>query len=124
VALYVKNNGKISGKEIAQLYVLDIQSTIYRPDKELKDFTKIELEPGEVKSIRFELNHHAFSFYNTDLQDWHVEPGAFEILVGASSQDIRLKASVEVISSQVSAPAVDLEGFALYYNFPKGTPVS
>jgi len=86
----VKNTGTMAGKEVVQLYVRDEESTVYRPDKELKGFEKIELAPGEEKEVSFELDKRSFAFYDVDSRDWQIEDGRFEILVGASSQDIRL----------------------------------
>ncbi len=74
--------------------------------------------------MEIELNPRAFAYYNTDLAGWHVESGSFEILVGASSRDIRLRGEVEMNSAQPEAPGVDREKLAAYYNFPKGKPVS
>jgi beta-glucosidase len=124
VTLKVKNTGAVAGKEIVQLYVRDLESTVFRPEKELKGFAKVSLKPGEEMSVRFTLDRRAFAYYNTGLGDWHVETGAFEILVGASSRDIRLTASVQVKSSQPATPEVDRDKLAVYYDFPKGTPVS
>lgn len=95
----VKNVGERAGSEIAQVYVRDTESSIFRPDKELKEFARISLEPGEEKEVMVTLDKRAFAYYNTALKDWQVETGAFEILVGASSRDIRLSARIEVVSS-------------------------
>ncbi len=115
VSVKVKNSGAVAGQEVVQLYVRDLESTAFRPDKELKGFAKIALEPGEARTVTFELERRAFAFFSTDLHAWHVESGTFEILVGASSCDIRLSAAVEVESTQPSAPAVSREKLAEYY---------
>ena len=91
---------------------------------ELKGFAKVDLKPGEKTDVSIELDKRAFAYYNTDIKDWYVESGEFEILVGASSRDIRLTGSVEVHSSQPSQPSVDNEKFEAYANFPKGGVVS
>ena len=101
VTVKVKNTGKVSGKEIIQLYVKDIESSVIRPEKELKGFEKIELKPGEEKSVAFVLSKRAFAYYNTDIKDWYVESGEFEILVGKSSKQIELKEYVKVNSTTV-----------------------
>ena len=88
----VKNTGSIAGKETAQLYVRDVESTAFRPEKELKGFAKVELQPGEEREISIALGPRAFAYYDAGSREWVVEPGDFEILVGASSRDIRLKA--------------------------------
>lgn len=124
VKVKVKNSGSVAGKEIIQLYLRDVESTAFRPPKELKGFVKVELQPGEETEVVIELTQRAFAFYNTDLKDWQVESGVFEILVGASSQDIRLKETVEVNSTQQAPSPADREKISGYYNFPKGTPVS
>lgn len=90
----IRNTGTMAGKEIVQVYVRDVESAIFRPIKELKEFAKVSLEPGEEKEVGFQLDKRAFAFYDTQLQDWRVETGEFEILVGASSRDIRLSARV------------------------------
>ncbi len=104
VSFKVKNTGDVSGYEITQLYVADKESTIYRPVKELKAFKKVWLNPGETKEITLSLNKRAFAFYNVNINDWCVESGDFEILVGASSADIRLSATVNVSAPEVSIP--------------------
>jgi beta-glucosidase len=114
----------VLGKEVVQIYIRDVESISFRPDKELKGFTKVQLQPGEMVEVVIELNQRAFAYYNTELENWHVEPGAFGILVGASSREIHLKAIVEVISTQPAAPPVDRNNLAAYYDFPKGTPIS
>ncbi len=96
VTVTVKNTGKVTGKEIVQLYVNDEQSSVIRPIKELKGFKKVTLNPGEEKRLALKLNKRSFAYYNTDISDWYVEQGKYNILVGASSRDIRLKSSVYV----------------------------
>ncbi|MEW9052879.1 MAG: glycoside hydrolase family 3 C-terminal domain-containing protein [Neobacillus sp.] len=99
VSVNVKNTGKIAGKEIVQVYVRDVVSSVIRPEKELKQFAKVDLQPGEEKTITFELGKRAFAYYNVDLKDWHVESGDFEILIGKSSRDIVLKEHIFVEST-------------------------
>ena len=104
VTFTVKNTGDVAGAEIAQLYVADRESTIYRPVKELKGFKKIWLEAGEEKQITLTLGKRAFAFFNVLVNDWCVESGAFDILVGASSADIRLVGTVNVNANDIAAP--------------------
>ncbi len=104
VTFTVKNTGDVAGAEIAQLYVADRESTIYRPVKELKGFKKIWLEAGEEKQITLTLGKRAFAFFNVLVNDWCVESGAFDILVGASSADIRLVGTVHVNANDIAAP--------------------
>lgn len=100
VSFKIKNTGKVKGKEIAQLYVAPLDSVVYRPQKELKHFTKIELEPGEEKTIEFTLTNDDFCYYNVCLKDWHVESGEYNIMIGASSQDIKLSQKVFLFSDK------------------------
>jgi len=99
VSVDVTNVGDRTGKEIVQLYVRDVESTIFRPDKELKGFEKLDLKPGETKTATFTCDKRAFAYYNVHLEDWVVESGIFELLVGASSSEIRSMATVKVIST-------------------------
>lgn len=95
----IKNVGDRAGAEISQVYVSDIESTIFRPVKELRAFNKVYLEAGEEKEISIELSKRAFAYYNVNIMDWHVESGDFHIMVGSSSRDIRLEAKVNVVST-------------------------
>ncbi|MBQ6542865.1 MAG: glycoside hydrolase family 3 C-terminal domain-containing protein [Clostridia bacterium] len=104
VSFKVKNTGTLAGAEIAQLYVADKESTIFRPVKELKAFKKVFLESGEEKEISFTLGRRAFAFWNVNVNDWSVESGEFDILIGASSADIRLEAKVAVTAAPVEIP--------------------
>ncbi|MGM0873438.1 MAG: glycoside hydrolase family 3 C-terminal domain-containing protein [Bacillota bacterium] len=99
VNVSVKNTGEVAGQEIVQLYVKDVTSSVIRPEKELKGFEKVELQPGEEKTITFTLDKRAFAYYNVDLKDWHVESGDFEILVGKSSKEIVLTENLYVEST-------------------------
>ncbi len=99
VNVKVKNTGKMAGKEIIQLYVRDMESSVIRPWKELKGFEKVELEPGEEKTVTFALGKRAFAYYNTCLKDWYVESGDFEILAGGSSKEIALREMIRVEAS-------------------------
>lgn len=101
VNVRVKNIGDIAGKEIVQLYVKDIESTIPRPQKELKGFEKVTLEPGEEIIVTFKLDKRSFAYYNVQLKDWHVETGDFEIMVGKSSREILLKETVHIESTVI-----------------------
>jgi beta-glucosidase len=102
VSLKVKNTGPVAGQEVVQLYVRDPAASVVRPEKELKGLEKVSLAPGEVKPVRFALSRRAFAFWDVRTHGWRVEPGEFQILVGASSRDIRLAGSVHV---EAPAPA-------------------
>lgn len=99
VTATIKNTGTRAGKEIVQLYVSDVKSSVIRPLKELKGFQKLALQPGEEQEVSFGLDKRSFAYYNVNIGDWHVESGVFEIAVGSSSRDIRLTASIEVEST-------------------------
>jgi beta-glucosidase len=96
VSADIKNTGKVKGDEIVQLYVSDKESSVPRPVKELKGFSRVSLEPGETKSASMVLKERAFAFWDISTNGWKVEPGAFELLVGSSSRDIRLMQTIEV----------------------------
>lgn len=98
VTCKVKNTGAVSGKEVVQLYVRDIESEVSRPVRELKGFIKVSLNPGEEKEAAFTLDKRSFAYYETKIHGWHVESGMFAVEIGASSRDIRLSAQVEVTS--------------------------
>ncbi|MGC6586448.1 beta-glucosidase family protein [Paenibacillus sp. Dod16] len=101
VSVDVMNTGARPGKEIVQLYVHDMESSVIRPEQELKGFDKVELAPGEAKTITFELDHRSFAYYDVELKDWVVESGEFELRIGKSSRDIVLTEIVEVQSTTV-----------------------
>ncbi|MBQ8323143.1 MAG: glycoside hydrolase family 3 C-terminal domain-containing protein [Clostridia bacterium] len=91
ISYTVKNVSDADGAEISQVYVRDVFTMVPRPEKELKGFTKTFLKAGESKRVTVALNARAFAYYNVMLRKWHIENGEFEILIGASSRDIRLK---------------------------------
>ncbi len=99
----VKNTGKVYGKEVVQLYVSDRTGFVPRPEKELKGFRKVGLNPGESVRIEFTLDKRSFAFYNTALGDWYAASGTYEIQIGSSSRDIRAAAPV-VFKTKVSLP--------------------
>lgn len=86
----ITNTGQIAGKEIVQLYLKDVESSFVRPEKELKAFKKINLQPGETKTVELTLTRDSFAFYNPVQKSWVTESGKFHILLGSSSQDIHL----------------------------------
>ena len=109
----VKNTGTCDGEEICQIYVRDNESTIFRPEKELKAFRKLFLKAGESQKVKVELSKRDFAFYNIN-GGWQVESGEFTILVGASSRDIRLKATLTV-ESDCQTPIPDYRESAPEY---------
>ena len=105
VSVKVTNTGKLEGKEIIQLYVGASSGKIQRPVKELRDFAKISLKPGETKEVTFTLGRRAFAYWNTTLKNWHVLTDDYDIMIGASSRDIRCQKSVRV-NSTVRIPVI------------------
>jgi beta-glucosidase len=93
--LTVTNTGQRAGAEVVQLYLRDPVASVVRPVKELKDFRRVELAAGQSQELRFEIDREKLSFVNTRLQ-WVAEPGEFELMVGASSSDIRLRSSFQL----------------------------
>lgn len=92
----IKNVSSVPGKEISQVYVKDVFSMVEQPPKALKAFEKTALAPGESKRVRHVLNERAFSYYSVVQKKWYVENGWFEIMVGASCEDIRLKEKIYI----------------------------
>jgi beta-glucosidase len=95
----VTNTGSVFGKEVVQLYVSDKESTVFRPVRELKGFEKVALKPGETRTVTFTLGKRAFAYWNVQISDWHVETGAFDIQICASSRDVLLSREVQVEST-------------------------
>jgi beta-glucosidase len=92
----VTNAGDRAGADVAQVYVSDDHSKIARPEKELKGFAKVTLEPGETKRVSINLDARAFAYFDPAAKQWRITPGTFGILVGRSSVEIVLKGSVKV----------------------------
>ena len=115
----ITNTGRRAGAESFQVYVRAPQGPAYRPEKELKGFGKVFLEPGESKTVTVQLDSRAFAYYNPLIHDWYVASGSYRVLVGASSRDIRLEAPVEVASLRPDAPQPDLRQLAPAYYHPE-----
>ncbi len=96
VTIAVSNIGSVEGAEIVQVYVRDEKSRLQRPEKELAAFEKVFLEPGETQHIRLALDKYAVGYYDTSIGRWVAEEGRFNILIGASSVDIRQTISFDV----------------------------
>ena len=103
VSVTIKNNGSIAGAEIVQIYVKNPESAIYKADKELRDFGKVYLEPGQSEELFFSLHDRSFAFFNTNIPGWHIEKGNYIIQACASSKDVRLehKVSLEANSDAI-----------------------
>ncbi len=92
----LKNTGKVKGTEIPQLYIHDMKPVIEKAPKELKRFDRVALNPGETKKIKFELSKNDFKYFDPEKHEWQVSPGNYEILIGSSSRDIKLKESINL----------------------------
>lgn len=122
VSLDVKNSGTVAGKEIVQVYVHDVDSSVFKAPKELKGFAKIGLQPGETKKIDFELERRAFSHYEPALKAWVVEEGEFEILVGSSCADIHLSEKIHFHGDEkLPEKRIELDE---YFNYSGETTIS
>ena len=103
VTFDVTNTGDRAGAEVAQVYVSDDHAKIARPEKELKGFEKVSLQPGETKHVSVELDPRAFAYYDLAAKKWTVAPGKFNIAVGDSSANLNLKGSVDISSQAATA---------------------
>mgnify|MGYP000021284643 CR=1 FL=1 len=102
ITVTVTNTGKRKGAEVVQLYIAAPKGGIFRPEKELKGFVRVELEPGESKELSFQLDERSFAIWN---DGWKVPEGTYRVLLGSSSRDIRLEAEITVAEGTNSAPA-------------------
>jgi beta-glucosidase len=96
----VKNTGRRAGAEVVQLYLRDMASNLDRPPKELKGFARVELQPGQSETVRFTLDEDALSYFDPGKDDWVAEAGEFEVQIGASSRDIRLKKGFRLLGTR------------------------
>jgi beta-glucosidase len=105
VTVDVTNTGDMAGKEIVQVYVRDHESGLMRPDKELKGFAKVALQPGETKSVSIKLDFRAFAYYHPEYGQWITEDGDFDVLIAASASDIRHTLTV-TLESTLDLPCI------------------
>jgi beta-glucosidase len=105
VSVDVKNTGKMAGKEVVQVYVHDRKSKLVRPPKELKGFAKVDLQPGETKTVDIALDFRSFAYYDPAYRQWVTEDGEFDILIGSSSADIRCTETV-TLESTLTLPSI------------------
>lgn len=89
ISIPVQNTGSVEGAEIVQAYIHDEKSRLQRPEKELQAFDKVFLKPGEIKNATLKLDKYSVGYYDTDISSWIAEEGKFQVLIGASSVDIR-----------------------------------
>lgn len=116
VTVTVTNTGKTAGAEVVQLYIAPPQNSVHRPIRELKGFARIQLNPGESKSVQFELDERSFAIWN---DGWVIPGGVYEIQIGASSRDIRLSSALEISGEAVKAPDWQKES---WYENMNGSP--
>ena len=109
VSLTVTNTGSVAGTEIVQLYVAKKNSELFRPAKELKGFARVTLAPGEKQRITIMLDDKAFRFWNVKANRWEIEGGEYELLVGASVEDIRLCEKISVHGTAAVHPYEDVD---------------
>ena len=95
----IRNSGKRAGDEVVQLYVRDVEASVKRPKKQLVAFERISLRPGETRSVSFTVAPERLAFWDEQRKAWVVEPGAFEVMVGSSSADIRLKGEIKATTA-------------------------
>lgn len=105
----ITNTGKVAGKETVQVYVHDQESGLVRPEKELKGFAKVELQPGETKSVSIPLDFRSFAYYHPEYKQWITESGNFDLLIGSSSADIRCQLTVTLESTLELPCVLDIE---------------
>jgi beta-glucosidase len=105
ISFSIKNVGELKGDEVAQLYMRDDVASVVRPVKELKGFKRVTLEPGETKTVTFKLSMDQLAFYDRNMR-FVVEPGLFNVMIGDSSEDIRLTGSFEVIGNTKVTPSI------------------
>jgi beta-glucosidase len=124
VSVKVKNTGKVAGKEVVELYVQDENKTIMRPEKELKHFAKVSLQPGEETTVTFELNYRDFAYYSEKVHTWQTSNGKYNILAGGSSADLPLHQSLDITATNMLYPPLTrnslMKEFAAH---PKGKAV-
>lgn len=102
ISVRITNTGAIKGAEVVQLYIAPPKDGLFRPEKELKGFARVELDPGESKTIEFALDDRSFAVWN---DGWMIPGGTYTVQIGASSRDIRLETEIEVAGESIPAPA-------------------
>ncbi len=120
VRVTVTNTGKRAAAEVVQLYVHDAVSTAARPPQELKGFEKLSLAPGEAREVAFQLGERSFATWDTRTHGWRIEGGEFELRVGASSRDVRLRANVWLAGTGGRPALTQLTPIRLFLDLPGG----
>ncbi len=104
VTTEIRNTGKRAGDEVVQLYVRDVEASVKRPKKQLMAFERISLRPGEARTVNFTVSPERLAFWDEKRKAWVVEPGAFEVMVGSSSADLRLKGEIKASTLRLWTP--------------------
>ncbi len=104
IQFHITNSGAVPAKETALIFVSHESDKVFMPDKQLKDFVKVSLEPGETKTVSISLDTADFGYYNTLIKDWYAESGTYRILIGSSSKDVRLTADMALKSPEKPQP--------------------
>lgn len=99
----VTNTGKREGADVSQLYVGEEHPSVLRPDRELKGFARVNLQPGETRRVAVDLGSRAFSYYDASAQRWHVDPSEFHVFVGSSVEDLPLVGTISLSPSAAAA---------------------
>ena len=115
VTFKIKNTGQVAGMEIAQLYVGCKSKNIFRPKKELKGFAKVFINAGDTKTVTIYFDDKTFRYFNVKTNNWEVESSEYEIMIGASSKDIRLVDSIFIKGTEVQLP-YNKERLQSYYS--------
>ncbi|MBA3302812.1 MAG: fibronectin type III-like domain-contianing protein, partial [Acidimicrobiia bacterium] len=123
VEVTVTNTGRVEGKEVVQVYVCDPGSSVARPVRELKAFTKVALAPGASETVAFTLAERDLSYWSIRAHGWVLEPGPFQVAIGASSRDLRLTATVEVAGPPPAFPLDGNSTLAEWLDHPLGHDV-
>jgi len=108
ISVDITNTGKVAGKEIVQVYVHDKKSTLIRPQKELKGFAKVAIDPDQTKTVSIQLDFSSFAYYHPDHDRWITESGEFEILVGSSSRNIQSRLDLTLESTLELPSTLDI----------------
>jgi len=119
ITFNITNCGSRFAKETALVFVSHENKTVFLPKKELREFIKVSLNPGETKQVSITLDTNTFGYYNTLINDWYSESGQYQIIIGSSSKNCALQACVYINSPEMPQP--DLINIApTYYNLPNG----
>jgi beta-glucosidase len=101
----IRNSGKRAGDEVVQLYVRDVEASVRRPKKQLMGFERISLRPGDTRTVSFTVSPERLGFWDETRKAWILEPGAFAVMVGSSSADVRLKGEIKASTPGQWTPA-------------------